>query len=118
MFNNAIHNKDSVVQWGKDYGIKGVDGTGPWCFVSWTPRTELVLKPDANLPDEAFKRGALPTLERLGEIAAFFDNEPANTNLAKAMFPDANVILLETQRVPYAPPLAEDVEVVADFRVG
>ncbi len=79
---------------------------------------ELVLKPDANLPDEPFKRGALPTLERLGDIAAFFDNEPANTNLAKAMFPDANVILLETQRVPYAPPLAEDVEVVADFRVG
>jgi hypothetical protein len=80
--------------------------------------TELVLKPDANLPDEAFKRGALPTLERLGEIAAFFDNEPANTNLAKAMFPDATVVLLETQRVPYAPPLAEDVEVVADFRIG
>jgi hypothetical protein len=80
--------------------------------------TELVLKPDANLPDEAFKRGALPTLDRLGEIAAFFDNEPANTNLAKAMFPDATVVLLETQRVPYAPPLAEDVEVVADFRIG
>lgn len=44
MFNNAIHNKDSVEQWGKDYGIKGVDGTGPWCFVFWTPRTEIVLK--------------------------------------------------------------------------
>jgi peptide/nickel transport system substrate-binding protein len=44
MFNNAIHNKDSLDQWGKDYGIKGIDGTGPWCFVSWTPRTEIVLK--------------------------------------------------------------------------
>ena len=44
MFNNAIHNKDSVDQLGKDYGIKGVDGTGPWCFVSWQPRTEIVLK--------------------------------------------------------------------------
>ncbi len=44
MFNNAIHNKESVDQWGKDYGIKGVDGTGPWCFVSWVPRTEIVLK--------------------------------------------------------------------------
>ncbi len=29
---------------GKDYGIKGIDGTGPWCFDSWTPRTEIVLK--------------------------------------------------------------------------
>ena len=44
MFNNSIHNKDSVESLGKDYGVKGVDGTGPWCWVSWTPRTELVVK--------------------------------------------------------------------------
>ena len=44
MFNNAIHNKDSVEALGKDYGLKGIDGTGPWCWVSWTPRTEVVLK--------------------------------------------------------------------------
>lgn len=80
--------------------------------------TELVLKPDANLPDEAFKRGALPTLERVGELVAFFDNEPSNTNLARSMFPAATVVLLETQRVPFAPPLLEDIEVVADFRIG
>jgi hypothetical protein len=34
------------------------------------------------------------------------------------LFSDATVVLLETQRVPYAPPLAEGIEVVADFRVG
>lgn len=78
---------------------------------------ELVLKPDASLPDESFKRGALPTLDRLGDVVVFFDNEPANCNLAKAMFPDAYVIALETQKVPYAPALAEDVQVVADFRL-
>ena len=44
MFTNAIHNKDSVESLGKDYGIKGIDGTGPWCFDSWQPRTEIVLK--------------------------------------------------------------------------
>ncbi len=43
MYNNAIHNKESVEKWGKDYGLKGLDGTGPWCFVSWKPRTETVL---------------------------------------------------------------------------
>lgn len=79
--------------------------------------TELVLKPDANLPDEAFKRGALPTLDRLGDLVAFFDNEPANCNLAKAMFPECLVVLLETQKVPYAPDPAEDVEIVSDFRI-
>ena len=44
MYNNAIHNKESVDALGKDYGVKGLDGTGPWCFVSWTPRTETLLK--------------------------------------------------------------------------
>jgi peptide/nickel transport system substrate-binding protein len=44
MYNNAIHNKVSVESLGKDYGIKGIDGTGPWCFVSWQPRTEIQLK--------------------------------------------------------------------------
>src|SRR4051812_13638325 len=44
MFTTAIHNQESVEQLGKDYGIKGIDGTGPWCFASWQPRTEIVLK--------------------------------------------------------------------------
>ena len=44
MFTNVIHNKESVEALGKDYGIKGADGTGPWCFASWQPRTEIVLK--------------------------------------------------------------------------
>jgi peptide/nickel transport system substrate-binding protein len=44
MYTNVIHNKESVEKLGKDYGINGADGTGPWCFVSWQPRTEVVLK--------------------------------------------------------------------------
>jgi peptide/nickel transport system substrate-binding protein len=44
MFTNVIHNRESVEKLGKDYGVANVDGTGPWCFVSWQPRTEIVLK--------------------------------------------------------------------------
>jgi peptide/nickel transport system substrate-binding protein len=44
MFTTAIHNKESVEALGKDYGVKAIDGTGPWCFESWQPRTEIVLK--------------------------------------------------------------------------
>jgi peptide/nickel transport system substrate-binding protein len=43
-FTTAIHNKESVEKHGKDYGTQAVDGTGPWCFESWQPRTEIVLK--------------------------------------------------------------------------
>jgi peptide/nickel transport system substrate-binding protein len=44
MYTNVIHNRESVEALGKDYGIKGADGTGPWCLSSWQPRTEVVLK--------------------------------------------------------------------------
>jgi len=44
MFTMSIHNKESVETLGKDYGTKAADGTGPWCFESWQPRTEIVLK--------------------------------------------------------------------------
>ena len=34
MFTNVIHNKESVEALGKDYGIKGADGTGTVVFRS------------------------------------------------------------------------------------
>jgi phosphoglycolate phosphatase-like HAD superfamily hydrolase len=79
--------------------------------------TELVLKPDPAMSEEAFKRGALPTLERIGEVVAVFDNEPANCNLALALYPESMVVLLDTQRVPGAPPPSPQIQLVADFRL-
>ena len=32
MFTNVIHNKGKRRGAGQDYGVKGADGTGPWCF--------------------------------------------------------------------------------------
>src|SRR5688500_13232797 len=43
-FSMAIHNQESVEKHGKDYGTQAIDGTGPWCFESWQPRTLTVLK--------------------------------------------------------------------------
>ncbi len=80
--------------------------------------TEFVLKPDATMPDEAFKRTALPTLERVGQVVAFFDNEPANCNLAVHGAPGCVSVLLDTQRVPGAPAPEPGVETIADFRLG
>ncbi len=44
MWTNVIINKDNVEALGKDYAISGLDGTGPWCFVEWKPRTETILR--------------------------------------------------------------------------
>jgi len=44
MFTNVMMNRDNVEALGKDYGIKDLDGTGPWCFVNWQPRTEINMR--------------------------------------------------------------------------
>ena len=85
-------------------------------FPIGVPGTELVLKPDANMPDEAFKRLVGPSLARVGQVVAIFDNEPGNCNVLGAHFPDADAVLLDTQHLPGAPPLDDHVRVIGDFR--
>ncbi len=77
--------------------------------------TELVCKPDANIPDELFKREEAPKLRRIGRIVAAFDNEPGNCNAFVEIAPEAEVVFIDTQHLPGAPPLHERVHVVTDF---
>ena len=79
--------------------------------------TELILKPDAAMPDEAFKRMAAPDLARIGHVIAAFDNEPANCNVMLAHYPDAHVVFVDTQHMPGAPLLDAAVQLVRDFRL-
>lgn len=39
----SIINAEEAAAQGADYGVKGVDGTGPYCFESWTPRDKTIL---------------------------------------------------------------------------
>jgi hypothetical protein len=86
-------------------------------FPIGVPATELVLKPDAETPDEAFKRALAPELARVGHVVAVFDNEPANCNVMLAHYPDAHIVFVDTQHTPGAPALDAGVRVVHDFRV-
>jgi peptide/nickel transport system substrate-binding protein len=43
MFQASILNEDNVKQLGRDFGVKGIDGTGPFCFTSWEPRNQMVM---------------------------------------------------------------------------
>jgi hypothetical protein len=85
-------------------------------FPIGVPGTELVLKPDVEQPDEAFKRQTAPELVRLGRVVAAFDNEPANCNVMRAHYPDAHVVFVDTQHTPDAPSLDSGIHVVRDFR--
>ena len=86
-------------------------------FPIGVPGTELVLKPDASMPDEAFKRLTAPKVGRAGKIVASFDNEPANCNIFLAHYPESVSVLVDTQHMPGAPKPAPAVSVIADFRM-
>lgn len=79
--------------------------------------TELVCKPDASIPDESFKRDIGPSLRRIGEVVAAFDNEPGNCNAFVEMYPEAESVFVDTQHLPGAPKLHPRVQVVGDLRM-
>lgn len=78
--------------------------------------TELVCKPHATIPDEVFKREESPKLTRIGRVVAAFDNEPGNCNVFVELCPDSEVVFVDTQHLPGAPPLSSRVHVVPDLR--
>lgn len=80
--------------------------------------TELVCKPDSKIPDEAFKREEGPRITRIGKVVAAFDNEPGNCNAFVEICPDADVVFVDTQHLPGAPPLGPRVHVVPDLTMG
>lgn len=40
----SVVDKNAVESLGQNFGVQGFNGTGPYCWVKWTPRQELVLK--------------------------------------------------------------------------
>ena len=41
---SSIVDRNTVEKLGANFGVQGFNGTGPYCWVKWTPRQELVLK--------------------------------------------------------------------------
>jgi hypothetical protein len=80
------------------------------------PGIELVMKPDAAVGDEAFKRHILSMLTRGGDVAAVLDAEPSVCIAAAAAFPNADVGLVDTWRVAAEVPTS--IEVLPDLRLG
>lgn len=76
----------------------------------------LLLKPRHDEDDLDFKRRACAEIERLGPVLCAFENEPANANLFKTSFPEADVVLLDTVHSPDPPPLLPSILRVPDFR--
>ena len=78
--------------------------------------TVIVLKPTYEMRDLDFKRDVIDFLGTLGHVVATFDNEPANCNLFRRMFPKGVSVFLDTAMAPDAPPLDEGIPHIRDFK--
>jgi hypothetical protein len=86
-------------------------------FPIGTIGTELVTKPAFETPDSVFKRAVAPSLLRLGDVIAVFDNEPANCNLFLEVHPECTAVFLDTQYAPNPPPLDPRAHVIPSFEI-
>lgn len=79
--------------------------------------TMTIVKKEFEQDDELFKKEVSGYIDRLGEVAAVFENEPANSNILRARFPGAASFFVETQHRPGAPALARGITRIKDFRI-
>ncbi len=78
--------------------------------------TMTIVKKEFEQDDEIFKKEVSEYIDRLGEVAAVFENEPANSNILRARFPGAASFFVETQHRPGAPRLDAGITRIKDFR--
>lgn len=63
---HTIIDIDQVKALGADFGVKGFNGTGPYCFESWTPRDQTVLvKHAAYKWGPSFYRSPAPLVDKV-----------------------------------------------------
>jgi peptide/nickel transport system substrate-binding protein len=92
----VVIDKEDVAKLGVDFGVKGLNGTGPFCWVEWKPRDEFRLK-----RHDAYKWGP-PIYDNRGpahvqEIVWKIVPEE-NTRLAALMTGQSQI----TQYIPYS----------------
>lgn len=78
-------------------------------------RVHLVLKPTLELGDDAWKIEAYKILDRLGDVACAFDNEPSHVNGYAARYIGALCVHLATDDSGREIPLAPSVPSIANF---
>jgi hypothetical protein len=79
-------------------------------------RTQLLMKPDFELEDVAFKVGMAPSLERKGPVVLVVDNDPRVLNSLAAALPGAIAVMVRTLRPKDAPVPNADILQIEDFR--
>lgn len=78
---------------------------------------ETVLKPDATLGTESFKRASLKRVGNRGDVMAIFDDQASSCEMARLIFPEADVGLVDTWADDPPPSSESGIATVRDFRL-
>jgi peptide/nickel transport system substrate-binding protein len=92
----TIIDKANVDALGADFGVKGFNGTGPYCWVDWRPRNDMRLKRNPNYkwgPPQYENKGPAHVEEVVWRIVP-----EETTRLAAALTGQSQV----TQYIPYS----------------
>ena len=87
-------------------------------FPVCTVGTLLVMKPDMEISDHAYKTQAMDWLKALGGVIVAADNEPGHCNAMRGAFGDARVLHVNTRHSSGAPALDSGIDVVAALSDG
>jgi hypothetical protein len=85
-------------------------------FPVGTVRTQILMKPAFDLEDVAFKVETIPAIRSKGPLALVVDNDPRVLNPLLGVAPEAIFVMVRTLHPKDAPPLADGIHVVKDFR--
>ena len=81
-------------------------------------RVHLLMKLDAALGDDAYKRLACAEVEALGPVVAAFDNEPAHVNVYAERWPLALCVHVDTDHSSRPIEVLTRVPSIVDFRMN
>jgi hypothetical protein len=80
-------------------------------------RVHLLMNPDAELGDDAWKHRACDALDALGVVLAAFDNEPAHVNLYAQRWPRALCVHVDTDHSSRPIEVLARIPSIVDFRM-
>lgn len=92
--------------------LQSLDSHG---FPLMSAATQVVLKPDFQMADVAFKREALTALRRNGAIVGLVDNEPGIVNMALEELPDLVSVRMCRAAAPNQEVLVASARQIASF---
>ena len=78
-------------------------------------RVQLVMKPNLDETDDAYKERTYDMLRKLGALVAAFDNEPTHINGYRAAFTDATAVHLATDHSLREVKVADGVVSIRNF---